>query len=514
MTEGSKQFEEKLLQEPLVDTPAQQRIREEPTAAGVPSKHTGETTVVRLLRKGPFIIYTVLLLVSSVGNTIFFKRMTTAMPNYSWFLTQLSTLIYVPIFAVLAGTSIFAQTKRQLLKKFGVMGAFDSASGVFMVLGGVRTSGTMQLMLQQSAIPLSVLFSILILKKRYHSVQHLGAAAIILGILLAKVDGAPSGSSMADENNPLFNVIFFMAVVPAALSSVYKEVAFRGHDGDLDVNLLQFWVASFQVVGNFLAMPIYTLSLLGTQRVPLNAMLGQTVRGSQCLFGEEDSLARDCGLEDEISCDHCEGAWIQVLGYLAFNLLFNVFSVLVIKHGSASASFLVATLRLPIATLAFSLPAIAGSSAVSLRLSDFVGLGVVIVGLGTYRYGSRLLKREMRIESASPAGRRRRLAKQPVFAMGPPGAQPSFVVAPHPIQPRSAERVRSDLIGRLGAASPLHSPKNRGRSPPTSPYKKSSLSPNGSNYSTPSVVAYGPPLNDEHGLAAPDFALNGFAEAK
>ncbi len=45
-----------------------------------------------------------------------------------------------------------------------------------------------------------------------------------------------------------------------------EEVAFRGFDGDLDVNVLQFWVAVFQFAMNFLATPIYTLQVANTQR--------------------------------------------------------------------------------------------------------------------------------------------------------------------------------------------------------------------------------------------------------
>ena len=39
-----------------------------------------------------------LLLATSVGNSIFFKTMTNAMPNYPFFLTQVTNVIYIPIF--------------------------------------------------------------------------------------------------------------------------------------------------------------------------------------------------------------------------------------------------------------------------------------------------------------------------------------------------------------------------------------------------------------------------------
>lgn len=72
-------------------------------------------------------------------------------------------------------------------------------------------------------------------------------------------------------------------------------MAFKGFDGDLDVNVLQFWVAAFQVVTNFVAMPIYTLPVLGAQQVPLSRMPALMTGGTRCLFFLEDQVKLNCG---------------------------------------------------------------------------------------------------------------------------------------------------------------------------------------------------------------------------
>ncbi|CAE7551499.1 crtp1 [Symbiodinium necroappetens] len=138
------------------------------------------------LRKWRLILYTVCLLVASVGNTVFFKRMTSAMPNYGWYLTQLSTLIYVPFFATLVGTGITQQVDFELVRKFALMGVFDGLSGTFMVLGGVHTSGTLQVLLGQAVIPVTMMLSVMLLRKQYHMLQYLGATTIVMGIVLDK----------------------------------------------------------------------------------------------------------------------------------------------------------------------------------------------------------------------------------------------------------------------------------------------------------------------------------------
>merc|ERR1719161_1937868 len=216
---------------------------------------------------------------------------------------------------------------------------------------------------------------------------------MVLGIVFANGEDAPSNSGVLD-NNPVFNAIFLLSMVPAALSSVYKEFAFRGHDGDLDVNLLQYWVATFQVLGNFLAMPIYSLSVLGPQQVVMSELPRFQVGGARCLLlgHSELPLQGGCGFPGEKLCDDCQEAWWTVVGFITFNLLFNIFAVLVIKHGSAALAFVLSTLRLPLTSIAFSFPALAGRDAEQPTGADVLGLGIILIGLGTYRYGGRLLR--------------------------------------------------------------------------------------------------------------------------
>lgn len=467
-------------------------------------------------------VFTVLLLLSSVGNSLFFKRMTSAMPNYCWYLTQLSTVFYLPLFGILSGTGIASQAQPKALVRFMMMGIFDGSAGVLTVLGGSRTSGNMQVLLQQGVIPCSLFFSFIFLRSRFHILQHFGALVIVLGIVLASM--YQKRDSESTENDPIFLAIFCLATVPMALSSVFKEVAFRGFGGDLDVNVVQFWTAVFQAVINFASMPIYSLDVLGTEQVPMQQMPALTSHGTQCLFLLKDHVVTDCGDIGQRPCDHCQDAWMQVVGYFFFNLLFNIFSILVIKHGSATLSFLVATLRMPLSSLAFSSTLLMGKDAVQPTFSDFVTLIVIIGGLICYRVGAHLLKRRLEREkspaltspstwllSPNGAGAKDGLSRRaswrfvPFLLTGPvPNPQPVFLYIPESTpQPRSKDRIRSDLYRRLGAASPLHSPTLRGRSPtsPSSPRSEQSGSPPDSpkrflSRSSPKAAALPPPEGD------------------
>lgn len=500
--------------QPLLPPEAQATASKRPADAAAGNAST-PPLYRNLLQRSHLPFYTGMLLLASVGNTVYFKRMTSAMPNYGWYLTQLSTVIYVPIFLLLAGTGIVTPVTHvksfDILKKFGMMGIFDGLSGTLMVLGGVHTSGNMQVLLTQAVIPITMFLSIAFIGKRFHIVQHVGALAIVLGIVLAKAgEAGPHLGTSADD--PVFNIIFAMSLVPSALSSVFKEVAFRGFDGDLDVNVLQFWVAIFQMITNFIAMPIYNLKVLGAQQVPMSSMPSLTQGGTKCLFWLEDTIVNDCGLPGERECDHCHDAWVSVAGYIFFNILFNICTMEVIKHGSAALSFLVSTLRMPLSAVAFSSTWIMGREAVQTSLGDWISLVVIFCGLGTYRIGGNMLKRQQRKEMDAVSGPLDDVARPPlsasprdnvlarlfsspapttpggtvttasrwrfvpIFHTGTPCPEPILIYVPAPRPtPRSPNRVRHDFYRRLDVASPLHSPRFRDLSP--SARTPSSMSP-------------------------------------
>eukprot|EP00913_Durusdinium_trenchii_P012009 g11282.t1 len=159
---------------------------QEPTAA-----NQRKTFLDWWLRKWQLVLYTVLLLIASVGNTARAQGRHLA----CWYLTQLSTTIYVPFFALMAGTSITQQVDYTLVRKFAMMGVFDGLSGTLMVLGGVHTSGTLQVLMGQAVIPVTMLLSVILLRKQYHVLQYLGATTIVMGIVLDKVVTPTSGAT-------------------------------------------------------------------------------------------------------------------------------------------------------------------------------------------------------------------------------------------------------------------------------------------------------------------------------
>ncbi|KYK65421.1 transmembrane protein [Toxoplasma gondii TgCatPRC2] len=352
--------------------------------------------------------YTFLLLVTSTGNTICFKKMIDKMPNYSPCLTQVTTVVFVPVFFALSLYTDYAGGLPQEMadfpkRNFAVMGFLDSFSGVMAIIGAVHTTGTTQVVLQQSCIVFSLLASIVMLRKRFHAAHYLGALVIILGVLVVKLPDLLHPSSDGGGDVFVFNLLYLLSNLPTAVSCVYKEVAFRGVE--MGTNYLQAWVALFQFLIGFLVLPLNALPVLGPQRVPLAELPASLWNGTRCLFGF-NTIVTNCGGAGnmESPCDNCEGAWKYVGMYLSFNLLYNMFIIFVVKSGGAALTFLVSTLRLPVTALAFCSRAIMGDRAVPPKATDFYGLLVLILGLVIYRAGGIMKRRAQRRAVAAARG--------------------------------------------------------------------------------------------------------------
>lgn len=159
-----------------------------------------------------------------------FKKMTNKMSNYPYFLSQLTSFVYLPIFFGIVlyefkFTDYITPTMTAFPKrKFLFMGLFDALSGIFMLFGGIHTSGSFQALLLNSVIPFTMILSIIFLSTKYLRTQYAGAAIIMGGVAVVMVPNVISGSN--EGNNILFNAIFLISTVPQAFSSIYKEMAF------------------------------------------------------------------------------------------------------------------------------------------------------------------------------------------------------------------------------------------------------------------------------------------------
>lgn len=323
-------------------------------------------------------VSTVLLILSWTGNSVAFKMLTNAMPNYPLFVAQMRVLFFLPLYWAFVlfrrdRWSFGDPTTEQMLAKgnvakwkYVVMGVIDSGAGLLMVFGGNHTPGPLQSLLYQASIPLTMFTTVIFLRKRYKIIQYSGAFIILVGVIVSLLPALTGVSeSLADL---IWNIVFLSSIVPTALSSVFKEYCFRKQP--IDIWELSAWVTLFQTIAGFILAPITAIpSGLSVLDLPANMW-----DGCKCLVGV-----------NSLPTDACAGSWIYVSGYMLVNLLFNVFILIVLKRGSATLVYISSAVRLPLANYAFTLHIIMGDRASDLNIWIIAGLIVILLGLVIYK---------------------------------------------------------------------------------------------------------------------------------
>lgn len=345
-----------------------------------------------------------LMLFFQLMNRLYGKLQTYPMRNYPLFSNLLSCAIYVPIcymyiIPALMYTNYITKEQQEIPKyKFAVMGGYDSLSGIMQVFAiNYISNASLIVLVQQSAIPISMAISVYALNAVYTKSQYIGAAVVLLGIVVVLIPtffghsdssstGEHSGSSGSDSGGTSSTEMFWLLVmivscIPMCLSSVYKEKALG--ETEIDVVYLNGWVAIFQFL---IAIPL-SFPTAWVQGLPMDQIWPNIVGGFWCWMGY-NSITPDNNPYG-MALDHCEKAPFYVNAYLLVNVVYNFLMVLVLKLGSANILWMASTVIVPVGNVAWSLDFMPGHQ--PLKFWDIVGLVVIMVGLIIYRFCSEVL---------------------------------------------------------------------------------------------------------------------------
>lgn len=400
-------------------------------------KITRETFSWENMRLFVFLVATI---ISGTGNRIFFKKMGDAMPNYAFFLSNLTTLIYIPIFfGVVAYLRRFTDNITDDMVafpkyKYLVMGALDAVSGILSLFGNTAVPGALQTLLNQGVIPITMLASFIFLGVRYKWNNYLGALVILAAIGISLINQFKPQGGQSLVINPIWCVLYFSSNIPSALSGVYKEIAFKAQP--MDIYYLNAWVALWQFIIGLLLFPVNLIPLFGG--LPLSAIPSALGNGAKCLVGI-NSILHGNGRENIVP-DNCHGAWVDVLLYMVFNIAYNVFLLLVLKYGSAALMYISSAVILPLGAVAFSFKWVV-PYAQPLDHLIIVGLVLILVGLGIYRFNSGGDEEKTDDEETETV---------PIFG---PNQSDAARAIKHPkpqLVPRTSQDIRSTFYRRLG----------------------------------------------------------------
>jgi len=248
-------------------------------------------------------------------------------------------------------------------------------------------------------------------------------------------------------------MFYLCQVIPFAASNVYKDIAFKAVD--MDVWYLQFWDVFWQSLVGTLLFPINTI-LPEPATIAWSSIPGSMKNGTLCLIGENLITPENssCAAKAEVVyCDECYNAWVILLIYMAINVAYNVFILLVIKYGSATILSIAQTIRLPLTNICFSFKFIMGKDTTPFSGYSLGGLLVILAGLTAYRVGSLIKKKP---ENADGTESTRRIIPH----IGPGGGDYLIEsVASVPlIAPKSSAHLRKQYLTKLGVGFNVNNP--------------------------------------------------------
>lgn len=337
------------------------------------------------------VMYFLLMLLFALGNRVFGRLQVYPMHNYPLMLSLLMVAIYVPvcfayIIPALYFTNNITQEQRDIPKyKFAVMGAYDSLAGLLSTFAvNYITSSSTVVLVQQSAIPISMIVSSITMNSKYTMAQYIGAAIVMSGIVVVLIPtlmgSGPADTSDSGSTQLLWIAVMVVSCVPMCLSSVYKEKALG--EMEIDCTYLNGWVAVFQFL---IAIPL-CLPSAQVQGMPMSNIMPNMYGGMMCWMGI-NTITEDYNPYNQ-PLDNCATAPFFVTTYLFFNVVYNFLIVIILKYGSANILYLASTVIVPLSNVVFSLKFIPGSK--PMGPMDLVGLVVIMLGLVVYRFSKQM----------------------------------------------------------------------------------------------------------------------------
>jgi len=274
--------------------------------------------------------------------------------------------------------SLISQEQRDIpWFKFGIMGTLDGIAGSMQSFAvNYIPSGSLIILLTQSAIPISMAISRPLVKAKYSIQHYLGASIVVIGLVVVLVPQfvGNSSSNANGESNlqiAIWCMVLILSCIPMTLSSVYKEKSLG--ETEIDVVYLNGWVAVYQfIVTILLVVPGAYASDLTYKDIP-----DSIINGAKCYVGI-NSITTGANPDD------CTMAPLFVNLYLFFNVGYNLLIIMILKYGSANLLWLAMTLMVPLGNFAFTLKFVPGHQ--SLKLTDIFGLVVIMAGLILYRF--------------------------------------------------------------------------------------------------------------------------------
>ncbi|XP_072980537.1 protein CLT2, chloroplastic isoform X2 [Typha angustifolia] len=287
---------------------------------------------------------------------------------YDRYVAVYFSILYVRFRAGIVTREMLALPKTRFVA-IGILEALGVASGMS---AAAMLPGPAIPILSQSFLVWQLIFSVLILGRKYSLNQILGCFLVTAGVVLAVMSGANKGQILSDIEF-IWPALMVASSAFQAGASILKEFVFidgarRLQGKPLDIFVVNSFGSGFQALFVFLFLPF----LSNMRGIPFAELPAYLKSGAACFLNIGGNQIG------------CEGAPLLPLLFIMMNMAFNISLLNLVKMSSALVASLAATLAVPIAIYVLSLPLPYIPEGSSLSTSFVVGAAILVLGLILY----------------------------------------------------------------------------------------------------------------------------------
>ncbi|EQC39246.1 hypothetical protein SDRG_03451 [Saprolegnia diclina VS20] len=350
----------------------------------------------------------VVLIVARCVDRVVYTRITFEFGPFLWYFSNIIcplafALTCWPIvwYKLWFTKDVTPQMKAFPTSRFAYMALLDMVCGFLAAFPTPHIGGNLANVLGQVNLPFNMIMSYLFLKTKYRRIHVLGAILVVYGGLVAMIP-ILHGERPANSPDPSVGWIsmYVFAMVPSALSNVYKEIGLK--DVDLDIWYTNAWISTYQVGWGLLTIWTIRIPVFCDPPIAWTAFPGYIAAANDCFLGRNVTLHGDV-----VPCDH-NSVFLLFLLYLAFNLVYNQLMLFVFKEGSSVLFVVSSAICLPLTDMLYMLPFLAGAHASqTFTLYDAFALFVLVIGILVYHS-----EKEQRLDASGTKS----VEKSPMFA--------------------------------------------------------------------------------------------------
>ncbi|XP_027353819.1 protein CLT2, chloroplastic isoform X2 [Abrus precatorius] len=256
--------------------------------------------------------------------------------------------------------------------RFVAIGFLEALGLVTGMSAGAILPGPVIPILNQTFLVWQLMFSTLLLRRRYSINQFIGCLLVAAGVVVAISSGSNAGQMLSDVQ-VFWPALMIVSCAFQAWASVIKEYIFidsatRLKHKSLDIFVVNSFGSGFQALFVLLSLPI----LSHLKGIPLDQLPSYLKSGAGCFL--------NLGAVKP----NCDGAPLLPLLYVITNLAFNISLLNVVKTSSAVVASLLVMLSVPISIYILSLPLPYLPEGTSLSPFFLLGCAILLCGLFLY----------------------------------------------------------------------------------------------------------------------------------